>query len=375
MKVLASASVIGALSLTACVQQHVSEALAEHVLIEGRRYAEEVEAQSPFDTVEIGWSEAESLMEKRNRRFVAAQANYAKAIEEKPMVHQLTDEVKEAVSISFEDVLDPGELLESLRSPATNLPKQLASLGRLKDISHEVEQSAWDQAALTVDAELAMREEKVKLHRLLRMGELIDAELERVETAPPPAESADPKLKEAVKGWRGKLREERRNWLGEVRDLFDAEYHDVRFVRDRGGLPTYHQTAHPDLGEWRRWCRLRRSKELVTVLQKAHSESKPSIPGTELVKARLEEAILPSTAEAAPVRDTASLRKEVRSLIGHWREMKAAQEEAERLENEAGDPDLDQVAEVGARKKIFELRRNEIEHASVVWMMDERCWH
>lgn len=372
---LAMASVASGLSLTACVQQHVSESLAEQAVLEGRRYADEVEAQSPFDTVEIDWSEAEALMEKRNRRYVAARLKHAEAIEEKPVVNQLTHEVKEAVSVSIDDVLNPGALIESLRSPAANLPKQLASLGKFKDISHQVEQSAWDQTAAAVEAEMAMRREKVKLHRLLRMGELIDAELGRLESAPPPAPDADPKLAAALKAWHGELKQERKTWLTEVRDLFDAEYHDVRFVRDRTALPTYEKADHPDLGEWRRWCRLRRSKELVTVLQKAHADRKPAVPGTELVKDRLEQIIHPEDAGADPVRDTASLRSEVRSPIQNWREMKEAQLEAQRLEETEDSPHFENLARVGTRQTIFKLRREEIEHASVVWMMDERCWH
>lgn len=373
VKVVLLASAIGVLLLTGCVQQHVDESLSEAAVVEGRRYAEEVEAQSPFETVEIQWSAAEDLMEQRNPAFVAARRSYAEAVEEKPLVGELASEVKSAMGDSLGDVFDTDLLLKSLKSPATQLPRQLASLGKLKDLTHQMEQSAWDDAAASVDAEMTMRKEKVRLHRLLRMGELIDAELERVESAKPEAAS-DPAVVKAVHVWRASLEDEREKWLTEVRDVFDAEYHDVRFIRDGSGLPTYRSLKHPDLGEWERWCRLRRSKEVVTLLGEQHGKDKPSIPGADLVTDKFADLMNPDDGPEH-VRDTDSVRREVRSLIQNWREMKDAQEQAKRLERANDKVGLDSVARVGARQKIFKFRSDEIQHASVVWMLDEDCWH
>jgi len=365
---------VGATLATSCVQQQVTETVAEHAMVEGRRYAEEVEAQSPFDAVEMSWSEAATLMRERNRDFVAAHDAYREAVEEKPGVKELAKQVKDSVQLSFDDVFKPDELLKSLSAPATQLPRQLASLGKLKDLSHEIEGNAWKHTAASVDAELKMREETVKLHRLLRMGELIDAELERVETAPPLPADADPKLVAARKGWRGRLRDERKAWLSEVRDLFDAEYYDVHFVRDNSGLPTYRRARRPDLTEWRRWCRLRRSKALVQVLSKAHRESKPAVPGARIVTEKLAEVVHRGDEAPEPALETEAVRSEVRTLIQNWREMKEAQAQAEGFESGESSTAFDSIPLITGRQALFRLREREIQHASVVWMMDEKCW-
>lgn len=367
-------SAAGALALVGCVQPHVTESVAEAAVLEGRRYAKEVEAQSPFETVEIRWSEAEELMEKRNRTFIAAHQSYQMANEKKPLVSELTSETKSAVSASFGEALAPDALLKAMLAPATELPKQLVSLGKLKDLAHQIEQSAWEETAVSVDAELKMREEKVRLHRLLRMGELIDSELKSTETAPPPPAAADPKLVAAVDDWRASLRSERQKWLTEVRDLFDAEYHDVRFIRDDSGLPTYRDESQPDLGDWQRWCHLQRSQELVTALGNAHEKSKPKVPGTSLITNKLADMTHTEFAKPEPTRNAGSVRREVRSLLQSWRKMKNAQQQAARLEKAEHAPALDSLAGVKAHQTIFNLRRDEIEHSSVVWMLDESCW-
>ncbi|MEZ7919925.1 MAG: hypothetical protein QMC24_06335, partial [Akkermansiaceae bacterium] len=47
--------------------------------------------------------------------------------------------------------------------------------------------------------------------------------------------------------------------------------------------------------------------------------------------------------------------------------------ETEALEAEALGP-LISAAQVARRQTIFNLRRQEIRYAAVVWMMDEECW-
>lgn len=348
--------------------------MAEQAVVENRRYAREVTAQSPFDTVEMSWSEAEELMKKRNPDYLVAQSAYQKAIEQKPVVKNLTDEVKDAVSISFGDVLKPRSLLEAINEPVTQLPKQLASLGKIKDISHKMEGSAWKHTVESVDAELKMREERVKLQQLLRTGELIDTEMARLESAPPLPADADPKLAEALKAWRGQLRDERKKWLGEVRDFFNAEYRDVRFVKDRSGLPTYRDSDRPDLTKGDRWCRLKRSKDLVTVLRKAHEQSKPAVPGTRLVTRKLAEMVHGDEVEPGPAIKPETVRGEVRALIRNWREMKDAQEQARGLERENAAGPFDSIARVDQCQTLYKLRQQEIRHSVMVWMMDEQCW-
>ena len=350
------------------------ESVTVHAAVEGKRYADEVEAQSPFETVEMSWSEASQLMRKRNREYIAAKTAYAKATKEKPVVQSLTKEVKSAVSLSFSDVLKPQALLKTLNEPVTQLPKQLASMSKLKDISHSMEGSAWKYTAESVNAELKMREKNVKLQQLLRTGELIDAEIKRIDSAPPLPEGSDPKLVEALKNWQGKLSGERKKWLGEVRDFFNAEYSDVHFVRDVSGLPNYRKTVRPDLTEWNRWCGLHRSKELVTVLQSAHEKSKPAVPGAEIVSKKFSEIFQDEEDLPKPVLKPELVRSEVRTLIQNWREMKEAQVKALSLESEEEAVAFDSIDRVNKRQNIYKLRQQEIQHSVVVWMMDEKCW-
>jgi hypothetical protein len=356
-----------------CTQQQVTGSVAEHSVVEGSRYAEEVAAQSPFETVEISWSEAENLMKKRNQDYRSAASAYQEAIEHQPLVQKLTSEMKGAVTVSFSDVLKPKSLVAMLNEPVTQIPKQLASLSKIKDISHSAEEKAWQHTEESVDAKLKMREKKVKLQTLLRTGELLDGEMSKLKAAPPLPEDAPPKLEKTLDSWRGELRNERKQWLGEVRDFFNAEYSDVHFVKDDSGLPTYRNTRRPDLSKWERWCQLRRSKELVKVLKKVHSEEKPTVPGTRMVKSKLA-AMFNEENGKEPILAVTSVRGEVRKLIQNWREMKEAQKEAEELESKEAETSFESIAQVNQRKAIFNFRQKEIEHRANVWLMDEQCW-
>ncbi|MDB4608457.1 hypothetical protein OAH10_01915, partial [bacterium] len=161
--------------------------------------------------------------------------------------------------------------------------------------------------------------------------------------------------------------------LTEVRNLFDAEYHDVHFIPDDSGLPTYRDAANPDLGKWRRWCHLRRSKELIGKLTLSHKESKPTLPGTAFVAKSLKQMVNQNS-ESTIVRKTDSVRQEVRTLIQSWRNMKETQEQAELLEGSTDDLPLQTQGDIKARQKIFQLRKAEIKYVSVVWLLDEDCW-
>lgn len=370
MKMLLMAS--AGMLFVGCAQQRVTDALAQATEAEGKQYAAEMAAQSPFKTVEMRWSEAGRLMEKRNRAFIAAKEAHAKANEKKPEVGVITGEVKRAVASSVGGVLSPGALLESMRSPALQLPKQLASLGGIKDVPHHISQSAWDDACASVDAEFAMRRERVKLHRLLCIGELIDQELVIARESPVLPEDVDPAVGLAIEEWRSALNVERGNWLGEMRDLFDAEYHDVRLVRDSSGLAMYREIGEPNLSDWQRWCRLAREKELVASLGKAHADRKPSIPGMIMVSNKFGEIVGDSGPEkAVAIREPEAVRREVRTLVQSWRKMKQAQHEAEAIEVPSV---LASAPDVNTRKRNFHLRKTEIEHAGVIWLMDEQCW-
>jgi hypothetical protein len=345
--------------------------------VEGRRYAKEVDAQSPFETVEMPWIEAGELIKERNPSFVAASRSFSEALVGKPLVSELTREVKNTVTESVSSMLDIDTLVSSLKAPSIEIPKRLASISRLKDVSHEVKQGAWEDAGQSVDAELEMRKVEVQLHRLMRTGKLIDREIAialRTPKLDPDSETnPDPKFVGALAGWRASLKKERATWLTEVRNLFDAEYHDVHFIPDDSGLPTYRDAANPDLGKWRRWCHLRRSKELIGKLTLSHKESKPTLPGTAFVAKSLKQMVNQNS-ESTIVRKTDSVRQEVRTLIQSWRNMKETQEQAELLEESSSDLPIQNQAEIKARQKIFQLRKAEIKYVSVVWLLDEDCW-
>ncbi|MBK1826865.1 hypothetical protein [Haloferula rosea] len=376
MNALLPASIATVVVLTGgCVTQHVTGSVEEHARVEGKRYADEVRAQSPFETVEISWSEAEDLMESRNLEYRSAEIGYLQAMEHTPIVEELTDQVKDMVDLSLGDLLKPDNLLKSLETPVTQLPQQLRSVSKLKDLSHQIEQNTWEKTCESFDAEVRMRKEKVKLHCLLKTGELIDGEIAQLGEAKPLPEDADPKLVAARQSWQNSLRQARSVWLTEVRDFFNAEYHDVHFKKDGSGLPTYRKMERPDLTDWQRWCKLTRSQELVSALQKAHDQQKPAVPGTKLVTDKLAEMIHIDLGSEPDVRlKTESVREEVRTLIRSWREMKQAQVQAAKLEATA-DQSLVTLDQVQTRQNLFKLRQQEIQSASVVWMLDEECWN
>ena len=365
------------LVLVGCVDRQITSSMVQTASVEGRRYAKEVDAQSPFETVEMPWIEAGELIKERNPSFVAASRSFSEALVGKPLVSELTREVKNTVTESVSSMLDIDTLVSSLKAPSIEIPKRLASISRLKDVSHEVKQGAWQDAGQSVDAELEMRKIEVQLHRLMRTGKLIDREiaiaLRTPKLDPDSEKNPDPKFAGALAGWRASLKKERATWLTEVRNLFDAEYHDVHFIPDDSGLPTYRDAANPDLGKWRRWCHLRRSKELIGKLTLSHKESKPTLPGTAFVAKSLKQMVNQNS-ESTIVRNTDSVRQEVRTLIQSWRNMKETQEQAELLEESSSDLPIQNQAEIKARQKIFQLRKAEIKYVSVVWLLDEDCW-
>ena len=362
------------LALTGCAQKQITRSLAETAVVEGVRYAHEVEAQSPFETVEMRWIEAAERIKTRNPEFVEASRDHTQALQGKPLVAELASEVKSTVKISFGDIFEPQSLIDSLKAPTLELPKRLASISKLKDLSHQVEQREWEDAEALVDAEIAMRKVQVRLHRLLRTGRLLERELAWAKAEPAPeAAKADPKFNAALNAWRSSLKKEREKWLDSVRDLFDAEYHDVHFIPDDSGLPTYREAENPDLTQWQRWSHLSRSKVLIGHLSKAHQKSKPTIPGTDFVANSLV-GMFKGDKKPEKVRETSEVRKEVRSLIQSWRLMKKDQEEAARLEKEYQKRPIQNRGQISARQKIIQLRQDEIKQAAVVWMLDTKCW-
>jgi hypothetical protein len=359
-----------------CAQHEVTDCVGNHAHHEGLRYADEVAAQSPFETVEISWSGALQLMEERNLAYRKAMNSYQTANQDTPTVSQIHNQLKKSVKISLNDVLKPQSLAKSFQDPITALPKQLGSISALKDISHEMEQTVWSKEGDSVEAKLLMRKEQVKLYTLLSKGEVINREIDRLGAEPSElsesGEQIDPKLKEAQEKWVASVIKDRDDWLDEVRDFFNAEYHDVIFRKDASAKPSYRSVSVPDLSEWQRWCFLTRSQSLVKALKENHKKSKPAVPGTRIVKGKVAE-ILNKKAEYAVTLNTDKVRGEVRNFISNWREMKIAQAELNSLDPGKGTSD-DPKLDLAKAQKVYKLRHQEINHTSVVWMMDEDCW-
>lgn len=358
-----------ALFLAACAQQSVKNKIAEASPTVTSKYEREIDSQSPFQTLTMSWSEAAERMESRNPVFLAAKSRFTKANQEKPVVAEITGQVKQNISGSVGQLVSPASLLKSLQNPVDQIPKQISSIGDIKNLPHQLEQHEWQEVSTSIEAELAMREERVKLHHLLRKEQIINAELQLAETALKNQKSADPKFLAALENWRNSLSEDRKTWLTEMRNVFDAEYHDLRFKPDHSGLTDYREIDQPDLDDLDRWCHLQRSQQLVHALSQQHSKNKSIIPGSTLI-------IQKFSTEDPPVKltDPAAIRKQVRSLLNSWRELKAAQQEADALEKSSPKPTLSTPAEHGQRQKIYKLRTAEVHHTSILWSMDETCW-
>ena len=362
------------LLLVSCASQQVSESIADLSAIEGQRFAHEVAAQSPFETQEIRWSEATALMELRNSAFRNASRTYHLAREEHSKTNEVTNQLKDVLIESLDDTFNADALAKSLQNPVSQLPKQFATLTKVKDLSHRIERKEWEKANEVVEAELTMRRERVKLHRLLQTGGLIDAELARLRGVTWPDAEADSKWHAAMVDWRAHLLAARQQWLEAVRDLYDAEYHDVKFIADAPGLPRYEDVEQPDLSDGQRWCQLPRKRELVELLNKAHQQRKPSVPGATAVTDKLADIVGMETPAATTYRHEGSLRQEVRGLIKNWRELKKTQKKANRLEENMADQPVQSASDAVAWKKYFDLRRAEIDHAAAIWALDESCW-
>lgn len=357
------------LFLAACAQQNVQNKIAEASPTEASKYEREIDSQSPFETLTMSWSEAIELMESRNPAFLSARSRFTKANQEKPVVAEISGQVKETISGSVGQIISPSALLKSLQNPVEQLPKRISSIGDIKNVPHQLEKHEWQEVSTSLEAELAMREERVRLHHLLRKEQIINAELHLAETALKNQKSNDPKFLSALENWRNTLHEDRKTWLTQMRNVFDAEYHDLRFKPDRSGLTDYRGMVQPDLNDLNRWCHLQRTHHLVNALSRQHSKNRSALPGATLITQKFS-----SENPTTKLTDPAIIRKQVRSLLNSWRELKAAQQEADALEKTPPKPSLTSAPELAQRQKIYKLRTTEIHHTGILWSMDEDCW-
>lgn len=281
-----------------------------------------------------------------------------------------------SLSETVRGMIEPEEMMRALKDPVTSLPKKFESVASLKDVSHEMEQKEWGKEGKTIAAEMKRRQEVVRLQVLFRMGSLIDRQLDWVEKMRG-NEGFDPAAKPELGKFIAKLTEDRKKWLGEVRDFFNAEYYDVKLTGGDSAMADYETVTQPDFSDWKRWGVLNRKTALTKVLKTQHESQKPMIPGSKLVADQLD---LMLTGETQPLAEIArqDVRADARLMIRSWREMKQAQKQADLIKSELVKMEAENAlgkTAVAKKTQLYALRNSEISFAKVVWMMDETCWH
>lgn len=362
-----------ALMGVSCVQQKVVKSIEKHKIHEGKIYANEVKAQSPFEKVRMDWKTARNLMLKRNVKYREAWGGFVEASEEVSLARNIGGHVGSGLGNTIKNVADPDKLAKSLKSPVTSLPKQFESLGSIKNLSHEMASTAWSRKGKALDCRRKMREEEVKLQVFFKRSELLEEHLKWVSSVK--EKEMDPKAKEGLVKFERKLKSERKKWLDDVRDFFNAEYLDVELSGGAPGMADYRGVTEPDFSDWKRWGALNRVNALAKVLKEQHNESKPMIPGTTMVKEKLGGVLNLADQYEAEIA-TQDVRGSVRKLIRSWRGMKQAQARSAELQamEKEGDEGLLDAAMVSRRVALYEAQKQAVDHAREVWLLDERCW-
>ena len=189
-------------------------------------------------------------------------------------------------------------------------------------------------------------------------------------------EGFDPAAKPDLAKFIAKLTDDRKKWLDEVRDFFNAEYYDVKLAGGDSAMTDYETVVHPDFSDWKRWGVLNRKTALTKVLKTQHEARKPMIPGSNFVADKLD---LLLTGVSRPLAEIAQqdVRADARLMIRSWREMKQAQKQADLFKSELAKMEAENAlgkAAVAKKTQLYALRNSEITSAKVVWMMDETCW-
>lgn len=361
--------------LTSCAQQQTEENVAKHAGFEGEAFAEEVRAQSPFEKVELTWQEAFELMKVRNPDYRKAVLGYAEATSKMAMTDNIGGQMGMSLGNTVRGVFDPEEVIKTLKDPVSGLPDQFESVSSLKDVGHNMEQKEWKDSESASLAEQQRRQEVVKLQVLFRQGMILDEHLQWVAKVDP---EIDPKAKAVLAKHTSQLKADRKKWLSEVRDFFNAEYYDVKLRGGSRKLRDYQGVTRPDFANWKRWGALQRKAALTKELKKQHAEQKPMIPGANLVADRLDAMFHgePGATVELPQKD---MRDSARKMIRSWREMKVAQEKARELKAALARTDDEaekglgggEIAKLG---QLYNFENAELASVRTVWLMDEECW-
>lgn len=358
-----------------CAHRQVGEVVAKQVEYEGGVYVKEMLAQSPFEKVELTWQEAYELMKERNPDYRKAVLGYAEASSRHSLAGNFSTQMGTSLGDTVRGVIDPEEMIRTLKDPVTSLPEQFESMTSLKDVSHDMEQKEWGKKEQAIAAEMKRREEVVRLQVLFRRGGLIDRQLDWVGKMQG-NEGFDPAAQPDLAAFIAKVTADRNKWLDEVRDFFNAEYYDVKLAGGDSAMSDYETVSQPDFSDWKRWGVLNRKTALTKVLKTQHDSQKPMIPGSNLVADKID---LMFNGETQPLAEIASqdVRANARLMIRSWREMKQAQKQAELIKSELTKMEAENAlgkAAVAKKTQLYALRNTEIASAKVVWMMDETCW-
>ena len=365
--------VIASFTLCQCATQEVKRELTQKVERKGETYSRELTAQSPFKKVEMSWREASELMKERNPKYRQAILDKEESLNKKGIVNNLTHEVRKSLTSSLQTTLNPSEIAKAMKDPVASLPRQLESITDLKNISHSLTQSEWGRVTQSVRADAAQRQEMVNLHVLFCQSE----NLEQAERELKMMKDSD-KLKankvvdaELVKAQK-LLEKERSQWLDRVRDFFNAEYYDVELNAYQKRLSFYRDVTDPGFSDWRRWRMLENSDRLASEMQKQHDKDKPVLPGMNRLKENLGVSELRSQlAETSGVNQ--EMAKEVRQMLKNWRNLKSVQQKIV-AQNKAEVLDEVRVNDLKRVTTLYQLKKKELDHLKVFWMIDEECW-
>ncbi|MGJ8658091.1 MAG: hypothetical protein ACSHX6_16710 [Akkermansiaceae bacterium] len=364
-------------SFTQCSVQEVRQDFGKRVERNGKSYASELAAQSPFKKVEMSWKKANDLMKARNPKYQQALIDQHQSKIRKGAVSNFTFEVRKSLNDSVQTTLNPNEIAAAMNSPVSTLPRQLKSITDLKNISHSLTQSEWDRVLQSIKADIAQRKEMVNLHVLFCQNETIDraeSELEKiVKSDPQPQNKA---LATELAKAQSLLKKERSEWLGQVRNFYNAEFYDVEFTDYRAKLNSYRHVTNPGFSDWKRWRLLENSEMLAGEMQKEHNDAKPMLPGMNMLKRKLGVMEIQSQLGHQKVLNE-EMAKEVRQMLRGWRELKAVQQKIFASELSYSRSNVTQAPSVQDVRRIttdFQLKNEEIDKMKIFWAIDEDCW-
>ena len=382
------------LALVSCASHEVAETVELHSVKAGEEFASEVFAQSPFETVKMTWDDAKVTMYNRNTKYIKAYEDRGEAAAQSPVVRDMMSHMRTSLTDTAKGALDPGELLKVVKSPLEELPKHLENIASIKDFSHEMQLEAYQNVKQVAVSQQQLRKQEADLYALFLKDNIFEQQkacLDEWSSLRGDAQVAA-KVKVLLKKDVLAYQAAREKWLDQIRDFFNAEYADVDFMGGQHEFPRYRGVKNPKFQDWQRWRVLERSEQMATVLRKDHKESKPVVPGANLVKNKLMVMVNMDTSEEPEV-DQDRLRSDVRGVLRSWRLLKKAQKDLKDVDakiaklnklrdsqKDAGEEqkkvfsEAQQMELYMLQKKRVSLMFAEVDQAKRIWVIDEHCW-